>query len=512
MSTNVTLPIKRVVVMEDRAQVERGGALTVAGLTRFEVPGLALVAVDRSLRVEVQGATLVDAKLVRRWIAEPKGGLANDATALDKRIRALELEIETGQQEVQRLETKGTQLELARKDLLRAIAEQAGAGQAATDRWAQELDALDAALAKRDDAQLEARRRVAATSARLDEARAARAAAQEPDKRLDCVLQLTLDGQGEAQVKVGYLVPCAVWRPAYRASLAADGAKVLVEAEAVVWQRIGEAWADVRLSLSTARPTLGTAPPSLIEDRLSTRPKMEVEKRVVDVSVREEEIQSSGERGSGGSEELPGLDDGGEARLLEAKGPVSLPSDGQPHRVPLFSFEAPAQLERVCPPELSPLVTLVARLTNSSGQVLLAGPVQLVRASGYVGRTQLKFTAPGEALKIPFGSEDALRIVRKATEKTDEAVLTGRKHTVHTVTLFVSNAGAAPAQLVVEERVPVSEVKEVEIEVLSKECKPAPTNVSKDGIARLELSLPPNSTQQAVFSWRLSAAAKVAGL
>ncbi len=512
MTLNVTLPIKRVVVMEDRAQVERAGPLTVAGLTRFEVSGVALVAVDRTLRVEVQGASLVDAKLVRRWVAEPKGGLAQDASDLDRRIHELELQVEAGQQEVQRLETKGTQLELARKDVLRAIAEQAGAGQAAIERWGQELDALEQAVAKRDEAQLVARRALHHTSLRLDEARVARAAAQEPEKRLDCVLQLTIDGNGEAQVKVGYLVPCAVWRPAYRATLAADGSKVLVEAEAVVWQRTGEAWSDVKLSLSTARPTLGTAPPSLMEDRLSTRPKMDVEKRVVDVSVREEVIQSSGERGGSGAEELPGLDDGGEARLLEAKGLASLPSDGQPHRIPLFSFEAPAQLERVCPVELSPLVTLVARLTNTSGQVLLAGPVQLVRASGYVGRTQLKFTAPGEALKIPFGSEDALRVVRKATEKTDETVLTGRKHTVHSVTHFVSNAGASAAQIILEERVPVSEVKEVEIEVLTKDCKPAPSEVSKEGIARIALSLPPNSTQQAVFTWRLSAAAKVAGL
>lgn len=510
---SVTLPIKRVVVMEDRAQVERTGALSVAGLTRVEVPGVALVAVDRSLRVEVQGATLVDAKLVRRWIPEPQGGLAADATALEQKIKALELELETTRQDAQRLDAKGAQLELARKDVLRAIAEQAGAGQPAPDTWSAQLDQLDQAQARRDAAALEARHHVSALVTRLEEARTARAAAEEPRTRLDGVLQLTLDGQGEATVKVGYLVPCAVWRPAYRASLSADGAKVLVEAEAVVWQRTGEAWADARLSFSTARPTLGTTPPTLMEDRLSTRPKLEVEKRVVDVAVREEVIQSSGESGGGkGGDELPGLDDGGEARLLEAKGPVTVPSDGQPHRVPLFLFEAPAQLERVCPAELTPLVTLVAKATNTSGQVLLAGPVQLVRASGYVGRAQVKFTAPGEPLKIPFGSEDGLRIVRRATEKTDEAVLTGRKSTLHTVTLFVSNASAAAAQLVIEERIPVSEVKEVDVEVQTKDCKPAPTSVSKDGIARLELSLGANSTQQAVFSWRLSAAAKVAGL
>ena len=52
-----------------------------------------------------------------------------------------------------------------------------------------------------------------------------------------------------------------------------------VEAEAVVWQRTGEDWKDVRLAFSTARPTLGTTPPRLAEDVLFTRAKQEQEKR-----------------------------------------------------------------------------------------------------------------------------------------------------------------------------------------------------------------------------------------
>ena len=98
------IPVTRVVVMEDRAQVERRGSITLeAGVTRVEVPGLPLVAVDRSLKVEVQGATLIDAKLVRRWREKPKGGLPADATALRKRVEALRLESETKRDEVSRL-------------------------------------------------------------------------------------------------------------------------------------------------------------------------------------------------------------------------------------------------------------------------------------------------------------------------------------------------------------------------------------------------------------------------
>ena len=209
---------------------------------------------------------------------------------------------------------------------------------------------------------------------------------------------------------------------------------------------------------------------------------------------------------------MPGLDDGGETRLLQAAGATTIRSDGQPHRVALFSFEAKAVVERVCPAELSSLVFVMSRFPNSSGQVLLAGPVDLIRNSGLVGRAQLKFAAPGETVKLSFGNEDGLQIVRDTEEKVEEARLTGRRTTTKKVQLHVSNTRGEATRIIIEERVPVSEVKEVEIQVLTKECAPAPAPLTKDGIARIELDLAANATKTAKFSWELSAAAKVAGV
>lgn len=509
MATTTSLPVTRVVVMEDRAQVERRGEVTLAGGRQgFEVPGVSLVAVDRSLKLEVSGARLIDARVLRRWRQKPKGGLPADATELRKKVDALEDEVLARTDTVARLTARREILDVARADLLRSIQEGAGAGRAEVAGWTQQLEALSAQQRALAEEFRVAQREQFFTQRRLTEARSALSTSEERENDLEGLLALTLEGAGKATVRVSYLVPCAVWRPAYRASL--QGEAVLVESEAVVWQRTGEAWKDVELALSTARPTLGTAPPRLEEDRLTLRPKLELEKRVVDVAVREEVIQSSGE---GGEEaELPGLDDGGEARLLEAQGKVSVPSDGQPHRIPLSSFEAKAELERVCPAELTQSVSLVARFPNAGGQVLLAGPVDLVRQSGFVGRSQLKFAAPGETLKLSFGSEDGLRVERVQEEKLDESRLTGRRTTVRTVTHFVSNASLAAARVVIEERVPVSEVKEVEVQVLTRACSPAPAAVSKEGVARIELELPANGTKKATFAWELQAAGKVAGV
>src|SRR3990172_6992737 len=124
MATPVTLPVTRVVVMEDRAQVERRGPVTLTGgLQRLEVLGLPLLAVDRSLKVEVTGATLADAKLTRRWKEKPQGGLPADASELRKKVKALEEVTRHQADALKRLEIRRDRLAQARADLLRGIAQ-----------------------------------------------------------------------------------------------------------------------------------------------------------------------------------------------------------------------------------------------------------------------------------------------------------------------------------------------------------------------------------------------------
>jgi uncharacterized protein (TIGR02231 family) len=180
--------------------------------------------------------------------------------------------------------------------------------------------------------------------------------------------------------------------------------------------------------------------------------------------------------------------------------------------VPLFQFTAPATSELIGYPEHSPLVHRVARFDNRGPAVLLAGPVHLVRSSGYVGRAQLKFTGLGERLKLGFGSEDTLRIARLVDEKHDTQRMTGKRTRTQQVKLFLSNTGTRPEKVVIEERMPVSEVEAVDVKLLQEQTKPAPAKVSEDGIVRFELAAPPRSQQELAFAYSVASSSKVAGL
>ncbi|MER6776282.1 MULTISPECIES: DUF4139 domain-containing protein [unclassified Streptomyces] len=512
----IALPVTAVTALEDRAHIERTAVLDLeAGVQRLRLGPVSALAADRTLHAELTAdhpATVLDVRLVRTWT--PVGPLPSaDDSALRRRAHELEGERHAAEQRCDRLHARLDVLGRLAADLLRDIGEGAGSGESDGPRWALELDRVDGERDEFGEQLRSARARLAALDAELDEVRRAMTRSGAQPAELVGHVELTVDAAaaGPARLRLSHLTPCALWRPAYRAVL--DGDFLTLETDAMVWQRTGEDWSGVRLTLSTARSALATDPPRLGEDRLTLGDRSAAERRTVDVELREETI---GDIGPAPVLGLPGVDDGGEARVLSAPAPVSVPGDGRAHRVPLSAFTAPAASEYACSPELSALVTRVVRFDNGSGHALLAGPVDLVRAGGFGGRGTLDFTAPGAPVVLPFGSCDDHGVVREAEESRTTAGITQRTVVTRTVRLHLSRF-SAPAErgervVVVRERIPVSEVSAVEVRLLKEACSPAPAAVDADGVARWDVALPPGGRRTVTLVYELSASAKVAGL
>ncbi|NBM18238.1 DUF4139 domain-containing protein [Streptomyces sp. GC420] len=547
----LALPITAVVCMEDRAQVERAGRVDLAaGPQRLRIGPVTPLAVDRSLRAEIafedDGATgdgngpdagrpgvrVVDARVVRAYTPPPPGEPGRDASVLRREAHTLEVELREAELLRQRLESRLAVVAQTKAELYRDITEGAGAGDADPERWVDRLERVDGE-ADSPAAELHAlRRRIRDAEEELAEVHRALEQTETEPERLTAVLEVVVeaDRPGPAELRVIHLVPCALWRPAYRATLAPDGRSVRLETDAFVWQRTGEDWDGVRLSLSTARPTIAASPPSLTEDALVLRDRSAEERRTVEVDLREEEIrtvgaESPGAAGGAVSAELPGLQDGGEVRVMAAPAPVRVVSDGRPHRVALSAFTAGCRAGLACSPELSPLVAHVARFANEAGHVLLAGPVDLVRGSGFVGRGELEYAGLGEEVRLSFGSEDTYRVVRHVEETRGTAGLTGINHRTvitRTVRLFVSRldapgggepGGGEPATVVVQERIPVSEVSAVEVRLKKERCRPAPdADVDSEGVLRYGLRLAPGERREIRLEYELTASSAVVGL
>ncbi|GAA1988196.1 mucoidy inhibitor MuiA family protein [Kitasatospora viridis] len=517
----VPLPVTAVTCLEDRSQLERTAHLELAaGVQRLRLGPLTPLAVDHSLRTELAGAgaRVLDARLTRSWTPRPVGP-APDDSPLRERLHAARAALRAAVADQQRTTARLGLLDQLAEELLREVAEGTGLDQPEPRRWAAELDRISTEqdeLAERARALESHRHELALEEAELDRAVES---AEPPEPELRCYLDLTVRAEqpGPAVLTVGHLTACALWRPAYRAVL--GGGAVRLATDAVVWQATGEDWTGVRLTLSTARSMLAAEPPVLQEDRLTLRELSSAERRTVEVELREEEIRTLGPAGPEQGEELPGLDDGGEVRVLHAPAPATVPGDGRAHRVPLGWFDAAAAVELVAAPELSPLVSEVVSVRNTASVPLLAGPVELVRGSGYVGRGELRYTAPGAVAELAFPGSDEYRLLRETTEEEGTAGLPGTgRRTVRTrtvqvhVTRLCAPGTTGEQTVVLRERIPVSEVSAVEVRLHEQSCDPRPDAVDAEGIVRWELPLAPNTRRTVTLVYEVSASAKVAGL
>jgi uncharacterized protein (TIGR02231 family) len=507
--------VLRVTLFEDRAEVVRSTSCVVpAGVSWVRLSGVATMVHDPSVQPSlVSGggtARILSSHVVRRVRkvpvcseAEVKSAEADYRAAIARRVtaeRSLEAAEAHEARFVSLLKEWTTALRRVPRD---ARTELSGWRTARKELLSAQTQALDAVAAAR--AELEA--------ARLDEARAAlrneKVRQEEPRFEAAIELQVESPGGGPLQLEVSYRTPCALWRPEHLCRLVQkDGAaQMVITTWATVWQRTGEEWRNVPLRFSTARPAQAASPPLLTEDNLRLRKKTDAEKRNIVVEVREQAIAVAGlARGTSDVQEMPGVDDGGEPLTLQALRPTTVPASGQPVRVEIGSITLPCQVERVAYPERGAAVHLRATATLGGALPLLAGPIHVLRGSELCGRGHTGFVGRGEPFEIGFGVDDGLRVRRKVEESRETTPVVGTQKVSRAVKLYVSNLSGEPRRLLVTERIPVSEIRDVEV-ILEKTS--GMRYDPKDGFASFDLELPARATRELELSYRIGAPSRV---
>lgn len=507
-------PVKKVTLLEDRAQVMRVGSVKLgAGQHLLVVQDVAPVLQDLSLRASAtNGAKVSDVRVRRAMKVAPR--------EKPEALKTLELEIEQLTEQWRRLREDSGLVD-GRKERLEQVLNRAfeelpqdvSWGQPQSP-WKDTLEGLFEKIRTLRAKHLELQHQQRDTTEERNRLVVQRQAMDRPDARFVTWLEadVIIPADGSVEVTFEYTVPNALWRPLHTARLA-DG-RFTFESRACVWQNTGEDWVDAKLVFSTARASLGIEPPLLSDDLLAAQKK--AEKLVV--AAREVVIQKAKVGGGGGASapapstvELPGVDDGGEIRNLEAKGPCTVPSDGRPNTVPLFEFNASPQTRLVAYPELELRVFLTSVQKNEAKFPILAGPVELLLQNGFVGWTKVLFVAPGEEFRLSFGPDSTLRLARTERDRNQDATSTDWKTMTKTVWLYLSSLGDEPKKVDVIERMPVSEIEQVKITLGAKRTTPKP-KVDEHGFATWTIELEPRAQAQVTFAYDVATAPGVQGM
>jgi uncharacterized protein (TIGR02231 family) len=166
---------------------------------------------------------------------------------------------------------------------------------------------------------------------------------------------------GDLRVELRYMVPNASWAPIYEARVDTENGNVSLQYDAMVRQRTGEDWTDARLTVSTAHPDKNGQMPELAPDYLrflQPRPAapqsmaMDAAKPVPTGTQMQKSNES--EEDFRAKIESARLESNGLSVVYQVAAPVTIPSDGQPHRTNLTQIELTGKLAYVTTPKLEP--------------------------------------------------------------------------------------------------------------------------------------------------------------
>ena len=301
--------------------------------------------------------------------------------------------------------------------------------------------------------------------------------ARDQDKK---PVTINFTGEGERHVRLGYVVETPIWKTSYRLLLG-DKASQL-QGWAIVENQTDNDWNDVQLSLVSGRPISFIqdlyqplyVPRPTVQPELfaSLRPQTydagmdgakQVDRFAAANGVQEKEALAAapappmaipggggyGGRGGAMNKSLASLGDAAKAdvyrRGVDASASVSSVASaakiGELFQYTVGSVSLPRQRSAMIPIITDPVeverLSIYnqsvlqrnplngARVKNTTGKHLLAGPITVLDGSNYAGDASIDNVPPGQERLVSFGVD--LQVIVDATKNTNEsAIQTGR--------------------------------------------------------------------------------------
>lgn len=196
-------------------------------------------------------------------------------------------------------------------------------------------------------------------------------------------------------------------------------------------------------------------------------------------------------------------------QVYRADGRINVPADGVTHRVPLLTRECKVRTVLRCVPAIDTKVYRESELQNPLPAALLAGPIDVFVDGVLLTTTRIDSVDRGGTVRFGLGHEQRVSVVRNVRmHEESKGLLGGNTAVDHTVSLEASNGLAAPIELELIERVPVSDDKEIKIEAPRTTPRAEPYDQRDRGRPvrgglRFVLKLEAGAKGEATLAWRM---------
>jgi len=137
------------------------------------------------------------------------------------------------------------------------------------------------------------------------------------------------------------------------------------------------------------------------------------------------------------------------------------------HDVSVATHELPVSFKHFTVPKLDRDAFLLAEVTGWEDYKLLPGEANIYFEGTYVGKSFINTKTTDDTLKLSFGRDQSVNITReKLKDFTSKKFLGENKKETFAYEIAIRNTKKVPIKLLVEDQIPLSSNKEIEIEVV----------------------------------------------
>ncbi|MFN3201494.1 MAG: mucoidy inhibitor MuiA family protein [Bradymonadia bacterium] len=502
-------PIKKVLVLSDRAQVTREAKVPCtdgAATARF----FPLPATVQLESVHAQGAGQTRAVGTAQRQRTLDEAIDPRAEALKTEIIALDDEIMALSRQLQRLDARHNLSSQYSDRIVDAINGRMldPNGNWDVPEWGRNLDQLQAEHTGRTQAILDVQRTLREKQRVLDRKQQALGRLQNGAGRTALEVEVSASCKGpQARVQLSYIVSGAQWKPEYDLrfvpqSSGSSKGTVELTVGAIIQQRTGEDWEDAQIILSSARPRLGGEAPK--PARLNvTGNKGSKDKVLVQARERREKLDAGNtptDAPSGAT-----LDDKGQSVTLTLPRRISVAADGRPYWVPVDLRKTKGEQFLSVIPKLSHRVWRKVRFKNPAPYPLMAGLTHVFRGGDYVGDTSIRHRGPGAPIEVALGVDEGFKVERKAAnEQTRKpGMFQSAKKMERAYEIIIERKARGSAKLEITENLPLSRVDKVKVDLDKKGTTPG-YSIDKDrGFITWPLKLKANEKETISLSYTI---------
>ncbi len=506
--------ITSVTVYSDRAMTSRSAALNLkpgSYLIAFEA--LPTLILDDSVRVEAKGtadATIAGLEIKRNFL-ERSG---------EKRVKELDEEISGLERRSGSLDAKnaGISSQKAFLESIRVawgerISKELAVGRPTSAELTDASSFIGAGVTKAEEQSREIEFEKKSVKDKIDALRRQRdEAAGSGRKEVKSVeVAVNVAREGSLTIELASITPRAGWEPAYDVRLAPDAKTAELTFRAMVRQQTGEDWNNVDLTLSTARPASGGAPPELYPWRVAffrPQPPMPAPRMMVGAApapARAKAAQMYGSAGADGSlaEEAPAafetsrISDEQSSVAFQIPRPLDIPADGSQHGSVVAMEKLPVSIEFMAVPKLSPHVFLKSEIINRASYPLLPGKVNTFAGNTYTGSSQLKKVAMGEKFDLFFGTDDQVTVKREELKQHKEAGIFGKNRVSYRYRIQLTNLRKEALTVTLRDQLPLAGDEEIKVSLDDPSIKP--DQIKSDGTLAWKTPLQPGEKQELTF-------------